>query len=380
MHLPQILLKKSSLTIFMIILFAAALVLLMVLDFFNLEAYAPFNFGGFYFDYSWKGRMFLFIFLAIFILEYITGGNLEKTEKPASKRKQNLAIIAALLFASIPLIYIASENFLGFDRIVIGVGEALRGDYWRAALAHNSNDPNSFGNFIAGDWILSLQYLVFAISAALAVFLLYGKVGLKTFSISIILVAGLGMVFLVDTLFPYGALKPLMLLTLPTSACATALLEAIGFIVTMSYTPQLGKPMISVYPGGEAASATVNWPCAGIHSLFLFVLIIVLLLRKSEMSSFRKAIYFIFGLAITYFVNVLRIVIYFIIYYYNGLEEATIFHNNYGELLFITWIGIYIVIILFIEKYSLVEKVTRGVHSLGIIRLRRQASSNEKTV
>jgi len=73
MSLADKLLKKSTLTLFMFVLFAAAIVLLIVLDYLNLEAYAPLNFGGFFFDYSWKGRMFLFIFLTIFFLEYTTG-------------------------------------------------------------------------------------------------------------------------------------------------------------------------------------------------------------------------------------------------------------------------------------------------------------------
>jgi len=52
------------------------------------------------------------------------------------------------------------------------------------------------------------------------------------------------------------------------------------------------------------------------------------------MSSFRKTVYFIFGLAMTYFVNVLRIVVYFVILSIDGREAASVYHRDYGELLF----------------------------------------------
>ncbi len=357
MHLSQRIFKKPSLIVFVIVLLAAAVALLMVLDYFNLESFEHFNKGGFYFDYSWKGRMFLVLFLAVFVMEYAINRGLDQTKVTGSTRRRNLRIFAVLLCASIPLIYIASENFLGLNAVIVGAGDAFRGEFWRA----NYKD---WANFLGGDWPLSLEYLVFAVSIAVAVFFAYGRRGLKAFSISLALVGGIGAVFLIDTLFPYGALEPLQMLTLPTSACATALLELMGFSVFMVYGPQQSGPIITIYPNNMPSSASVNWPCAGIHSLFLFVLVMALLMRKSDMSSFRKAIYFIFGFAVTYFVNVLRIVEYFVILSNSGQDAAAIYHRDYGELLFIAWMGIYIILIIFIEKFQLVEKIRRGAHSL----------------
>jgi exosortase/archaeosortase family protein len=144
------------------------------------------------------------------------------------------------------------------------------------------------------------------------------------------------------------------MLTLPTSACATGVLDLLGFKASMYYGPQVSGTLINIYPDN---SATVNWPCAGIHSLFLFTLIMILLLRKTDLTLFRKTVYFIFGLAVTYLVNVLRIVVYFLILLSNGKEAAAIYHRDYGELLFIAWIGLYILLIVCIEKFRLIEKI-----------------------
>ncbi len=347
--------KKLSLLFLVIVLFASALGLLLVLDFFNLESLEHFNNGGFYFDYSWKGRMFLALFLFIFVIEYITSRGLKQAGASENKLWRYLRVLAVIVFASIPLIHIVGTNFLGFDQVVVGAADAIRGDFWRA----NYKD---WANFLGGDWPLSIEYLVFTISAIFAVFFAYGRAGLKAFSISIAFVGGIAIIFLMDTMFPYGALRFLQVLTLPTSACATAMLELLGFKTFMTYGPLDTGPKIFIYPNETPAGATVNWPCAGIHSLFLFVLIMILLLRRSDVSSFRKTVYFFFGLAVTYFVNVLRIVVYFLILAGDGQEAAAIYHRDYGELLFLTWIGVYIIWIVSIEKFKLIERLQQRSH------------------
>lgn len=357
--------KRPSLAVLMIFVLTLALALLMVLDFFNLESYEPLNNGGFYFDYSWKGRMFLLLFLAIFILEYITNRGIQKVGSTESKRRHLLRTFIVLFCASIPLIWIISENFLGFSDVVVAAGDGLRGDYWREVLANNPNDPNSVNNFLAGDWPLSVQYIIFALSMLSALFFGYGQKGLKAFSVSLALVGGIGFVFLIDTLFPYGALEPLQMMTLPTGACAAGMLNFLGFKVTLTYTPTFqSSPVITVFPDGSTASASINWPCAGIHSLFLFTLIMILLLRKCDVSLFRKTVYFIFGFAVTYFVNVLRIVFYFIILFFDGGDAAIVYHSDYGELLFIGWMGLYILLIACVEKFSLKEKIEQKLHHI----------------
>jgi thaumarchaeosortase len=100
----------------------------------------------------------------------------------------------------------------------------------------------------------------------------------------------------------------------------------------------------------------ISWACAGVQSLFLFVLIIAVFFKKSSISSFRKLAYFVIGLFGTFFVNVLRIFSYFIILLNYGTNAATDFHNTYGEMYFFTWIFMYILLIIGIQRFMLIER------------------------
>ncbi|MCW4034660.1 MAG: hypothetical protein NWF03_04785, partial [Candidatus Bathyarchaeota archaeon] len=109
----------------------------------------------------------------------------------------------------------------------------------------------------------------------------------------------------------------------------------------------------------------VVWPCAGVHSLFLYTLIILLLFRKSNITSFRKLAYFIVGAAGTYMVNVLRIVTFFVILAANGLTDAMTFHDVHGELYSVVWILSYIFLVVAIEHFNIIEKTRQKLSTIG---------------
>jgi len=89
--------------------------------------------------------------------------------------------------------------------------------------------------------------------------------------------------------------------------------------------------------------------------------LILLLFGNSNISGFRKAIYFIVGLVGTYSVNVLRIVTYFVLLVGQGKEVALVFHNVYGELYFFSWILLYLLLIFSIQRYKLVERLKAAI-------------------
>jgi len=358
MHPKYKTMKTSWIHASLLVCFIAAIVLLMILDYFNLESIALFNERGFYFDYTWKGRLFLLFFLWLFVLEYLL--NLKKPSKKdlETKPMSHFKVLAIFICAIIPLIYIFSVNFLGLDQTVINIGEMLRGEYWRTHSTY-------WRLILEGDWPITLEYFVFTISFLAITLLTYGKDGLKKFSITLALIAGISVIYLIDVIYPYGVFKPLQLLALPTAACAAALLDILGYPFILSYSPGLDPmPIIRTQSGGQMVSIGIAWPCAGVHSLFLYTLIILLLFKKSNMSSFRKMIYFIVGAVGTYSVNILRIIVYFLIRVNEGLTAAQTFHNVYGELLFIVWILLYILLIICIQKFRLTEKTTHGTQAL----------------
>ncbi|PVX23146.1 MAG: hypothetical protein CW716_12825 [Candidatus Bathyarchaeum sp.] len=358
--LPKLDLKKKSLLqVSVLACFIAAIVLLIILDYFNLESFAIFNERGFYFDYTWKGRLFILFFMWLLVLEYsLNVGQEPKTDQEKLPKSQ-LKILATYLCALIPIIYIISVNFLGLDQAVIQLGEALRGEYWRA----NFGD---WEHILTAAWPLSVEYLMFTVSFVATILLAYGRSGLKKFGISIGLIAGITAIYLTDTVFPYGVLKPLQLLALPTASCAAMLLDLLGCVFTMFYAPgSSAMPIIRTKDlAGKSVSIGIAWPCAGVHSMFLYTLIMLLLFRKSSMSRFRKLIYFIVGAVGTYLVNVLRIIAYYFIRINSGMSAAETFHDVYGELLFVVWVLLYILLIVVIQKFRLAEKTLAGIRRL----------------
>ena len=350
--------KASWIHASLLVCFIAAIVLLMILDYFNLESITLFNERGFYFDYTWKGRLFLLFFLWLFVLEYSL--TLAKPSKKdlETKPMSNFKVLAIFICAIIPLIYIISFNFLGLNQTVINIGEMLRGEYWRTHSAY-------WRLILEGDWPITVEYFVFTISFLATTLLAYGKDGLKKFSITLALIAGISVIYMIDVIYPYGVFKPLQLLALPTAACAAALLDILGYAFVLSFSPGLDSmPIIRTHAGGQSFSVGIAWPCAGVHSLFLYTLIILLLFKKSNISSFRKLLYFIVGAIGTYSVNVLRIIVYFHIRVNEGLTAAQTFHNVHAELLFVAWILLYILLIICIQKFRLVEKTTHGIQAL----------------
>lgn len=317
-------------------------ILLMILDCLNIESFSLFN-GRFLFNETWKGRMFYIFFIWLMFLESAID-----LKRIVEKRPKNrIRILAFFVVVNIPLAYVLSVNFLGMNETVVKLGLDI------------GIDPEEY--FIYLSWPLSLEHLVFFMAFLVAIFLAYKTDGLRTFSLSLSLLGIMSLVYMVDTYYPEGMLKPLQLLALPTAACAAALLEILGYNFILIYRPGPGSlPTISMSGYGVG----IVWSCAGVHSLLLYILIVLLLFKRSTISSFRKLAYFAIGAACTYIVNIFRIASYFVIRESSGLSAAQVFHDSIGELYFLFWICTYLLTIISVEKFMLVEKTKYGIHKL----------------
>lgn len=344
-------LKKYYFHIALLVSFALPIMLLMILDYLNIEGFFVFN-QRFSFNETWKGRMFYLFFIWLLFLESIID-----LEKIVEKRPKNrFRILVFFICANIPLIYVLAVNFLGVNTAILELGRII--------------GINSGDYFMFYSWPLSFEYLVFFISFLIAVFLAYKTDGLKTFSISLCLLGVMTFVYLIDTYYPEGMLKPLQMLALPAAACAAALLEILGYNLTLLYQTGPGS-LPTIYMTGYSPVGIV-WSCAGVHSMLLYILIIALLFKRSSISGFRKLVYFVIGAVCTYFVNILRIASYFVIRASSGQSAAQFFHDSIGELFFLSWIFAYILIIISVEKFMLVEKtrhvIRRVFSSLGTLK------------
>jgi thaumarchaeosortase len=373
--------KKSWLQISLLVMYFVAIGLLMVLDYFDLEAFPLLNERGFYFDYTWVGRLFLLFFLWLFVLEFL---NIKQSSEDLEVKPVNrIRIVAALACAAVPLIYVVAANFLGCSQAVIDLGDAIRGDYWEQA-------SQWWELILNAEWVIVFEYLLFTFSFLATILLAYGKRGLKDYSITVGLIGGITAAYSLDVFFPYGVLRPLQMMTLPTAAFAAGFLELIGYTFYLNYSPGAqAMPTIRLVKynletgSGQVFGPTVSiaWPCAGVHSLFLYTLIILLLFKKSEITGFRKLVYFVVGAVGTYTVNILRIATYFIIlnntWTTSRMTDAQTFHDVYGDLFSVIWILSYMLLIMSIEKFGLAEKAMKKLQGLCVtLRLtKREAPS-----
>ena len=76
----------------------------------------------------------------------------------------------------------------------------------------------------------------------------------------------------------------------------------------------------------------------------LYTIIMLLFLKKSDIPRLHKVIYFAVGAAVTYFINILRIVTLFILGLNGG--EVWVFHDYYGQFYSAVWIMFYPLIII----------------------------------
>jgi len=356
MRLTSDFIKRNWLIIFPLASFAAAIALLAFLSYFKLESIVLFNQNGGFFDETWKGRMFLVVFLMLFMFESVLMGQ-QPAHGNQAKAKSWLTILLVVVFALFPLAYAVAFNFFGVGQTVLSVGNALRGSYWRAVTVNGAQ-------FLERDWPITLEYIVFSVSSFVCVLAGYGKAGLKVFSISLAFVAGIAVFFFIDTWFPYGAFWPFQVLTRPTAAAAAGLLKIMGYRLSYTVMPGLASSPILTSGTGLPLSVTIDWPCAGIQSLLLYSLIILLFLKDSSISKLRKVVYFAVGAVGMYSVNVFRVVTYFTVMVNQGLNAANFFHDTYGELFSAGWLFLFIFAVLIVERFDLIEKALVKARSL----------------
>ena len=74
----------------------------------------------------------------------------------------------------------------------------------------------------------------------------------------------------------------------------------------------------------------------------------LIFLRDLDISRTRKIIYFVIGAIITYFINIGRIIALFMIAINYGSDSELFmrFHEYYGQLISISWIAVYPLLIM----------------------------------
>lgn len=251
--------------------------------------------------------------------------------------------------------------------------------------------------FLYRFWPLSFEYLLLATFFTASIELMHGIKGLKQFIVCLFFLWATGSFYMMDTFYPGTAISALQSLVPFTASSAVRVLGWMGYGAELVVRPN-GVVLLLVAGLHGGAVWGINWPCAGVHSLFIYTLVILLFVKHVPFFSQRKILYasiprrlrFIFknkkvsfltkrktiqtaiitakklfadvlrmvpiyvivviGAAGTFIVNVLRIVSICIIGSEIGNEAGHLFHSNYGQLYFIGWITIYLAILVLLNR------------------------------
>ncbi|MDH5754017.1 MAG: archaeosortase/exosortase family protein [Candidatus Bathyarchaeota archaeon] len=293
------------------------------------------------FEQTYHGRTFLLFFIWLVSLEIILSW--EKLQKNKVNRLGSIRTVLFILALLLPTIYVIAANYCGLNAVIedlakqkISPGDPLKDQ-------HASLIP------------LSTEYLVFAVLFCLIILLAYGINGLIDFPISTFFLGIIGVLFTIDNLYPYGKLTPLQIFVPTTATLAANVLNLMGYETRMSFIsndPIYGSmPSLQVkdFQGFWHKPLGIAWPCAGVESLLIYTVTILLFFKKTDIPWKHKIIYFAIGAVVTYFINVLRVVTLFVIATNTGGVHSVQFqrfHNYYGMLYSIAWIMSYPLIII----------------------------------
>lgn len=334
------------------------------------------------FQSTWKGRFLYILFLWLFFLELaLAGKRIPKNMLGKSKWIRTLVAVVAM---AVPIAYAIATVHFGLNQEIIELGKFVGVPY----EVHGEG-------FLQFHWPLSLEYLVFTAFFVISVLLTYGIKGLKRFSVSLFFLGAAGSFYMIDTFYPYGTLTVLQSFAPITASSAVNVLKWMGYNAILIPNAYMGMPVLLA---PNFVPLAIGWPCAGVHSLFIYTFVILLFLKdipfalqkKKIRAAIPKGLRFMAGSKTlsfpmqhvkiqagimaaerlivnvlrmmpvfiivfvgavgTFIVNILRIASIVIIGVNVGEEAAMMFHTYYGELYFIAWILLYLFAIIYGPK------------------------------
>jgi len=292
------------------------------------------------FEQTYQGRTLYLFFLWLVCLEIIL--DWEKLQDTKLKKWVSLRTLLLIVALVLPTIYVIAANYYGLNTLIA--------DSVRPIIPEEDMMRNLHASLVA----LSTEYVVFALFLCLIVWLEYGSQRLMDFLLPTLFLGTIGALFMVDNLYPYGRFWPFQMIVPATAIVAGKVLDLMGYAT--SYTV-LSDPFYGVMPllivrNYPWARFSIAWPCSGIESLLVYLITIILFLKRMAIPIWQKLVYVVIGAIVTYFINILRIVTLFMIAIQKGRtftssdHDFQMFHNYYGMLFSMTWIIAYPLIII----------------------------------
>ena len=123
--------------------------------------------------------------------------------------------------------------------------------------------------------------------------------------------------------------------------------QIMAFILRVLGTPaKLVNPTTFILQtrGGQALPIGVEAGCMGIYSFLTFAIIIVVTMIEDPCSLRTKVLWSVAGIIGTFFVNIVRVSLIFVVIHYFGYEGWSKIHTPIGYVLFLLWLAFFFLI------------------------------------
>ena len=207
-----------------------------------------------------------------------------------------------------------------------------------------------FHVLLLDSWDWMWDFIVFAIFFVSILTVLFGKRWIRISPAGPIYTAGTAIILSLDAFFPYDSLGPLQYVV-------PYLVKLDVFLITtfnLGIASAHGNIMFLSGDHGPFA-LQVFWPSAGVHSMIIYSLVMMAFLLKMNIPRNRKAVYFVLGVVGTIAVNVIRILSLslFVLKVSTNVNEFQSFHGIAGEIMFLPWLFVFLLIVTYIETKRL---------------------------
>jgi thaumarchaeosortase len=204
-------------------------------------------------------------------------------------------------------------------------------------------------------WTWMWDFVVMTAFVISSLFIFFGKKWIRIAPAGPIFLGGSAMILSLDAFFPYDTLGPLQYVV-------PYLVQANAWVITvLDLGIATARDNLLFLRGDYGPFALqVYWPSAGVHSVIIYSLVMMAFLLKMNIQRNRKAMYFVIGILGTIGVNMIRIfsLSLFALKVSTNAVEFEEFHSVAGEIMFLPWLFIFLLIVTSIETKRLKKKQT----------------------
>ncbi len=279
------------------------------------------------FSLSWNQGRGGFLFAMAFVVAELVGLKIG-----ISKKK----LLAVIPLAAIVIAYLIALEF--------GLREYI------------DNGAEVYNVQLIYSWTWMWDFIIMCAFFVTVLSIYFGKRWIRIAPAAPIFLGGSALILSLDAFFPYDSLGPLQYFV-------PYLVDLNVWLVNISNLGTAVADGNQMLLRGDHGSMrlVVFWPSAGIHSIIIFSLVMGAFLLKMNIARNRKAIYFGLGILGTMGVNVIRI---FALSVYalkvtTNAEQWEEFHSVAGEIMFLPWLFIFLLVVMTIETRRLKKHDTK---------------------